>query len=278
MMRCPPSDLSEGDVHLWVAFPDEWAAPSQIASARDILDSAEIARMERFHFPEHRHLFLVSHLLVRKALSHYSDLPPGAWRFTNDEHGKPLIDRAAQPVSLSFSLAHTAGLAVVGVARGIAIGVDVERAGRRVDAAGLSRRFFSPEEAAALASRPPGRLEEQFPLYWTLKEAYIKALGLGLSHPLDSFAFHLTGENPYRIAFSAVDPQDPEKWRFALIEPRRPYIAAVCAASIRHKPFVLKCYHALPSGESAPLSAAPLGLSSGVVCAPGTDVQRTDGS
>lgn len=267
-MRCPPSDLSDGDVHLWVAFPDEWAAPSQIASARDILDSDEIYRMERFHFPEHRHLFLVSHRLVRTALSHYSDLPPDAWRFTNDENGKPMIDPAAAPVSLSFSLAHTAGLAVVGVGRGIDIGVDIEAAGRRVDAAGLSRRFFSPVEAAVLQSLPSGRLEEQFPLYWTLKEAYIKALGLGLSHPLDSFAFHLTGERPYRIDFSAADPQDPQKWRFALIEPRRPYVAAVCAASIRHQPFELSCYRAFPSGESAPLSIAPLGLSAGVVFAP----------
>lgn len=264
-MRCPLSDLPEGDVHLWVAFPDEWTAPSQIASARDILDSGEITRMERFHFPEHRHLFLVSHLLVRTALSHYSDLLPGAWRFMNDEHGRPLIDPTAEAVSLSFSLAHTEGLAVVGVTRGIAIGVDVEQTGRRVDAAGLSRRFFSPEEAAALENLPPGRLEEQFSQYWTLKEAYIKALGLGLSHPLDSFAFHLTGEGPHRIGFSAVEPQNPEKWRFALIEPRRSYVAAVCTASIRHKPCELRCYHAFPSGESTPLSIVPLGLSAGVV-------------
>ncbi|HBB16517.1 MAG: hypothetical protein A3J94_04865 [Syntrophus sp. RIFOXYC2_FULL_54_9] len=266
MMRCFPCDLSEGEVHLWAAFPDEWTAPSLIASARDILDGDEIARMERFRFPEHRHLFLVSHLLVRMALSHYSDLPPEAWRFTNDEKGKPLIDPAAQPVSLSFSLAHTEGLAVVGVAGGSDIGVDVEAVGRRVDSAGLSRRFFSPQEAAVLENLPPGRLEEQFPLYWTLKEAYIKALGLGLSHPLDSFAFRLTGESPYRIDFSADEPQDSEKWRFALIEPRRSYIAAVCVASVRHQPFELRCYHAFPSGESAPLSAAPLGLSAGVVC------------
>ena len=267
-MRCPLSNLPEGDVHLWVAFPDEWAAPSQIASACDILNGDEIARMERFLFPEHRHLFLVSHFLVRTALSHYWDLPPGAWRFMNDVNGRPLIDPVAEPVSLSFSLAHTAGMAVVGVARGSEIGVDVEQTGRRVDAAGLSRRFFSPEEVAALENLPSGRMEEQFPLYWTLKEAYIKALGLGLSHPLDSFAFHLTGESPYRIDFSAVDPQDPEKWRFALIEPRRPYVTAVCTASIRHKPFELRCYHAFSSGESAPLSIAPLGLSAGVVCAP----------
>jgi 4'-phosphopantetheinyl transferase len=258
-------DLPEGDVHLWAAFPDEWAASSRIASARDILDDGEIARMERFRFPGHRHLFLVSHLLVRTALSRYADLPPDAWRFTNDENGKPRIDPAAGPVSLSFSLAHTAGLAVVALARGIDVGTDCERIGRRMDAEGLSRRFFAREEVAALENLPPGRREERFPLYWTLKEAYVKALGLGLSHPLDSFAFRLTGKSPYRIDCSADDPQGPEKWRFALIEPRRSYVTAVCAASLWNKPFVLRCYRAFPSGESAPLSAAPLGLSAGVV-------------
>lgn len=269
IMRRPLCDLPEGEVHLWVAFPDEWTAPSRISSARNILDGEEIARMERFHFPEHRHLFLVSHLLVRTALSHYSGLPPGAWRFINDKNGRPMIDPVTEPVSLSFSLAHTSGLAVVGVTRKSAIGVDVEAAGRRVDAAGLSRRFFSPAEASMLESLPAGLLAEQFPLYWTLKEAYVKALGLGLSHPLDSFTFRLTGRGPCRIDFSADDPQDPEKWRFALIEPRRPYVAAVCAASTEHKPFEFKCYHALPSDESAPLESTLLGLSAGVVFAPG---------
>jgi len=264
-MRSPLSTLPEGDIHLWVAFPDEWAAPSQIAAARDILAPDEIARMERFRFPEHRHLFAVSHLLVRTALSYYSDLPPCAWRFVNDENGKPKIDPVAEADALSFSLAHTKGLAVVGMAGGTDIGVDVERTGRRVDAEGLSRRFFSTEEAAILESLPPDRLDEQFPRYWTLKEAFIKALGLGLSHPLDSFAFRLTGESPCRIDFSAAEPQDPRKWRFALIEPRQRYIIALCAASIQDKPVTLRCYHASPSGESAPLRAEPLGLSAGVV-------------
>ncbi len=271
IMSVPPNDMPEGDVHLWVAFPDEWKDPSLIASAIDILDDEEIARMGRFHFPEHRHLFLVSHLLVRRALSHYADLPPGAWRFKNDEKGRPLIDPAIEPVSLSFNLAHTAGLAVVGVTRGGEVGVDAERIGRSVKAAKLSRRFFSPEEAAALETLPPGRLEELFPLYWTLKEAYIKALGFGLSHPLDSFAFRLTGELPHRIDFSAADPQDPERWRFALIEPRRPYVAALCVASIQNKPCELRCCHAFPSSETATLSCAPLGLSAGVVYAPAGD-------
>jgi len=258
-------DLSDGGVHLWFAFPDEWKDPTLSESARHLLGDEEMTRMERFHFPEHRHLYLVSHLLLRTTLSRYSDLLPKSWRFVNNDHGKPRLDPDSGPIPLCFSLSHTKGLSVVGVTREGEIGADVEQADRSVHAAELSRRFFSPEETAALEKLPPGRLQGQFPLYWTLKEAYVKALGGGLSHPLDSFSFRLTGERPHRIGFSAEKPQDPEKWRFALIAPRPQSIAAVCVASAKHKAIELSCSLALPSGETEPLNGAPLGLSGGVV-------------
>ncbi|MBA4422456.1 MAG: 4-phosphopantetheinyl transferase [Syntrophus sp. (in: bacteria)] len=258
-------DLPNGGVHLWFAFPDEWEDPTLIESACHLLGDEEMTRRERFHFPEHRHLYQVSHLLLRTTLSRYSDLLPKSWRFINNDHGKPRLDPDAGPIPLCFSLSHTKGLAVVGVTREGEIGVDVERAGRSVHAAELSRRFFSPEETEALEKLPPGRLQAQFPLYWTLKEAYIKALGRGLSHPLDSFSFRLTGERPHRIGFSAQEPQDPEMWRFALIAPRPQSVAAVCVASAKNKAIELSGYIALPSGEMAPLNGALLGLSAGVV-------------
>lgn len=220
--------------------------------------------MERFRFPEHRHSYLVSHLLLRMTLSRYSDLLPNTWRFINNDHGKPRLDPDAGPASLRFSLSHTKGLSVVGVTREGVIGVDVEQADRSVHAAELSRRFFSPEENAALKKPPSGRLREQFFLYWTLKEAYIKALGRGLSHPLDSFSFRLTEERPHRIGFSAEKPQDPEKWRFALIAPRPRSVAAVCVASAEHRTIELSGAIASPSGGTEPLQGAPLGLSAGV--------------
>jgi 4'-phosphopantetheinyl transferase len=256
-------ELAEGEVHLWFAFPDEWADPVLIASAHDILDAGEIARMERFHFPAHRQLFLVSHVLLRTTLSRYADLRPIAWRFVNNDHGKPLIAPEARAIGHSFSLAHTAGLAVVALTRGRDVGVDVEQADRSVDAPALSRRFFSPEEASALKKLPAEQLQEQFPRYWTLKEAYIKALGRGLSHPLDSFAFRLTGERPCRIGFSAADPQHPEQWRFALLEPRQRSVAAVCVAADRSETVSMRCYHALPAGVAAPLRCEVIGLSAG---------------
>lgn len=258
-------DLPDGGVHLWFAFPDEWRDPALLESAGHLLDDEEMTRMERFHFPEHRHSYLVSHLLLRTTLSRYSDLLPNTWRFINNDHGKPRLDPDTGPTAFNFSLSHTKGLSVVGVTREGEIGADVEQADRSVQAAELSRRFFSSEENAALEKMPSDRLREQFLLYWTLKEAYIKALGRGLSHPLDSFSFRLVGERPYRIGFSAEKPQYPKKWRFALIAPRPQSVAAVCVASAEHKAIELSGYIALPSGDTKPLNGAPLGLSAGTV-------------
>jgi 4'-phosphopantetheinyl transferase len=258
-------DLPDCGVHLWFTFPDEWKAPTLIDSARHLLDDEELTRMERFRFPEHRHLYLVSHLLLRTTLSRYSYVLPNAWRFVTNDYGKPRLDPDAGSVPLCFSLSHTRGLSVVGVTREGEIGVDVEQEDRSVNAAELSRRFFSPEETEALDKLPPGRLQGQFPLYWTLKEAYIKALGRGLSHPLDSFSFRLMGERPHRIGFSAEEPQEPQKWRFALIAPRPQSVAALCVASAENKVVELSCYLALPSGETELLKGALFGLSAGVV-------------
>jgi 4'-phosphopantetheinyl transferase len=275
LLAKPFFDLSEGEVHLWFALPGEFNDPVLVASARDVLDSGEIARMERFRFPEDRRLFLVSHLLVRMALSHYAERSPVQWRFVRNDHGKPQIDPAMGASSLTFSLAHTAGVAVVGVTKERDIGVDVERRDRRVNARGLIRRFFSPAEAAELGKLPSARLRDRFFLYWTLKEAYIKALGRGLSLPLHSFGFQLAGRRPYRIGFTGFPGAEEGKvagtWRFALISPRPPYIAAMGVASDPAQGVTLRCYRVEPSGEAAPLACVPfvcqtIALSAGVNC------------
>jgi 4'-phosphopantetheinyl transferase len=261
-------DLSDGEVHLWCAASGENDDPALIEAARRILSGEEIARMERMHFPRDRHLFLVSHLLVRTTLSHYAGRPPGAWRFVQSEHGKPLILAETKPSPLRFSLAHTAGLAVVAVTCESDIGVDVERVDRPVKVRELINRFFSPEETAELGKLPPGRLQDHFFLYWTLKEAYIKALGRGLSHPLDSFGFHLAGVRPYRIGISGTDLPVSGSFRFALIEPLPSYVAALSVLSARPEPVILRCYQAVLPGGATPLIREPVGLSAGIACLP----------
>ena len=254
-------DLPESEIHIWFAFPGEAGGPQGTASVGPVLDKGEETRMERLSFPDDRRLFGAGHILVRKALSQYSEILPHEWRFVKEAHGKPGIDPDLHSTPLSFSLAHTKGLAVVAVTKGVEIGVDVERTDRLVDAAGLSRRFFSPEETAALWELSPERLRERFLLYWTLKESYIKALGLGLSLPLNSFSFRIEGEIPFRIAFSGNDPDGREGWRFCLFRPAPGYVTAVGVFSSRPDPVRIRCFHTLLTERMSPLSFEIVGLS-----------------
>jgi 4'-phosphopantetheinyl transferase len=256
-------ELPEDEVHLWVAYADEWGEPALTASARGVLESRETARAERFRSPQPRQLFLLSRILLRTTLSRYAKTVPGTWRFVVNDHGKPRIAPESGPTAPEFNLAHTAGIAVLAVAAGRDVGVDVENRSRRARVRQLIDRFFAPEEAAEMGKLPAADLHDRFFLTWTLKEAYIKALGRGLAQPLDSFAFQLTGERPLQIDFCAAPPQDPHKWRFVVVEPRPDVIAAVCVAAEAPESLRLRCYRALPGGDSAPLIGKTLALSEG---------------
>ena len=267
--------LPEGEVHLWWSDPGETDDPDLDERARRVLGGEEVARMERMRFEKGRRLFLVSHLLVRTALSHYSDRNPADWRFVRGAHGKPsLAPEMGQP-PLKFNLAHTAGLAVVGVTRDAEIGVDVERKDRSVKARELMDRFFAPEEAAELGVLPPDMLRDRFFLTWTLKEAYLKALGLGLAQPLGSFALRLdsperpggvrpSGAVPLRIRFSGLDLPASFGPRFVLVAPRLPFVAALCVFSDRPGDLSVRCCGPAPPGDAAPLPCEAVGLSDGI--------------
>jgi 4'-phosphopantetheinyl transferase len=211
--------------HVWYTFTDEIADPALLADYRAVLSAEEIARLDRFHFEKHRHTFLVSHAMVRAVLSLYVELPPAEWSFVIGSQGKPEI---ANPISLPlrFNLSHTQGLAAVIVALGRNVGVDVEHLARREIDIELAERYFAPAEVAALRALPEPDCRERFFHYWTLKEAYIKARGLGLSLPLDGFAFHLEGDSP-EITFTERIADDSAAWQFARHRPGPDHALAV---------------------------------------------------
>ena len=153
-----------------------------------LLSIDECRRMERFAFDRDRKRFLLSHGLLRVILSRYVDEDPHQLRFEVSAQGKPhLIGRDSRPASVQFSLAHSAECAVGGVARGRAIGVDVEAIRRDVEALALAERFFAPEEARRLNEADGESQRSLFYRYWTAKEAYLKARGVGLSDGLNRF-------------------------------------------------------------------------------------------
>ncbi|MFW5857631.1 MAG: 4'-phosphopantetheinyl transferase family protein [Planctomycetota bacterium] len=175
--------------------PDAVAESALEAHYRTTLDDEERARADRFHFDRDRRLYVASHALVRLALADaVPTIEPANWRFVRNAYGKPSV-ASGEAGEVRFNLSHTRGMAVVGIAWGRAIGIDIESLDRKRgpgDPAELERladRFFAPAEAAAVRAAPPAAKTEAFFVRWTLKEAYIKARGMGVSLPLDRFAW-----------------------------------------------------------------------------------------
>ena len=217
-MRIPLLDASRSPVDapvLWVCDSAEISDQSLLDRYRQLLDPVELARLERFRFATDRHLFLVSHALLRCVLARSLGREPESLGFECGAHGKPrLSGQDSASAALAFNLSHSGGQAVVAVQAGAAaIGVDIEshRPERRFDA--IAHRFFSPEEVAALRALQADARSERFFDLWTLKEAYIKARGMGLQLPLGDFGFSFQGDTVLFSAKASLDPA-PWRWRF----------------------------------------------------------------
>lgn len=177
-----------------------------------VLDATERARAQQFRFAPDRQSYVAAHGLLRHALSRLTGHLPETWRFAAGPHGKPHLADPPPGCRLRFSISHTRGMAAVAVAQGMEVGVDVEAADRAGLDLALAERFFAPEEAAGLrAIHDARRAREHFIALWTLKEAFVKALGTGLAQPLDSFAFH--GLAPPRLTLHDPRLGPPQAWR-----------------------------------------------------------------
>src|SRR5574340_1102536 len=191
--------LADGQVDLWYVFLEMATDPALLASYWGLLSDDEQRRQQRFVVESPRHQFLVARALLRTVLSKYGDCEPRQWGFETNAYGKPAIVQPAG-CALRFNLSHTHGLAVCAVTLGREVGVDVEWLGRRHDnRLDLARRFFAAADVAAMEQCPVQHRDELFVELWTLKEAYVKARGKGLSIPLSSFALTLRADRPAEL-------------------------------------------------------------------------------
>jgi 4'-phosphopantetheinyl transferase len=193
--------LQPDEVHVWVADLD--ASAAEIDAYRRLLAADECERAGRLRFEQLRVRFVAGRGILRRLLGRYLQVAPGEVGFVYGPHGKPalaaplgLASHGMRP-SLAFNLAHSHNIAVYALAQAGRIGVDVEQMREVIEREQIVERFFSAHERQALAELPPVQREEAFFLCWTRKEAYLKALGAGMSFPLDRFSVSLKpGEPP----------------------------------------------------------------------------------
>ncbi len=235
------------EAHLWIARPGEIRDPELLLGYDALLTNDEREKVARFRFEKDRHTSLVTRALVRTVLSRYADVSPGDWRFVANEYGKPEISEPREKRSLRFNLSHTEGLVVCLVGRDRELGVDVEDRTRGGDLLDVADRFFSPFEVKALRTLPPEERMDRFFLYWTLKESYIKARGMGLAISLAAFSFDLDSPGSgIRILFDPSLEDDPGRWQFSAMGYGRRHAIAVGMALKRRRDVKIVLREAVP--------------------------------
>jgi 4'-phosphopantetheinyl transferase len=222
----PRAPLGSSDVHVFVASPDDASSPSDRAHCRSLLCERERARCDRFVFERDRTLYLVAHALLRSALSCFTGVEPSAWRFVHNAFGRPEIARGFVDKPIRFSLSHTHGLAIVAVALDRDVGVDVEEVRCSLSMDDVASYALTARERGALEAMRGVERRRRFFEIWTLKEAYIKAIGTGLSTPPDRIELAWTGAGP-NVSFDRKLRDDARRWTFLQLFPSTQHVAAV---------------------------------------------------
>lgn len=217
-----PAPLARDEVHVWNIDLNRDPSPFL-----DLLSVEELRRAECFRFEQDREHFLVARGMLRALLARYLGAAPTALCFVYGEHGKPRL--VAPETGLRFNLSHSHGRALIAVAEGRDVGVDLEYVHRRVAEERVARRYFSPEEVAALRALPPAERKAAFFRGWSRKEAYLKARGDGIHYGLRHFTVSLAPDEPAALLANTLHPEEVTRWTLRNLDVGPDFAACVAA-------------------------------------------------
>ncbi len=217
-------DLKPNEIYFFYCMVDTLADPLLLERYRSEISASERAKTDRYVFEKDRHRCLVTRALARYVLSACTNVQPGALEFTQNQYGKPDLKPGCVTEPIRFNISHSGGMTACAVALGCAVGVDVERRRDDIDLS-LADRYFTASEASYIHSRTAGSRPAAFFDIWTLKEAYIKARGMGLSIDLNCFGFEI-GHDIQIYMENDLDDR-PDRWSFFQFTPEPDYHAAI---------------------------------------------------
>lgn len=201
--------LATNQLHVWQS--DINITKIQAGRIYSILSKKEKARASRFKFEEHRLKFIAARATLRKILSHYLSIDPNAISFTENKYGKPGLKDEINKSSIFFNISHSHNMALFAISNEENIGIDIEAVNRKIDFDEISKRFFSDRENEHIQALPISQKSIDFYKIWTAKEAFIKAIGQGLSFPLKEFEISLNN-NTISLASIYGDPNKASTW------------------------------------------------------------------
>ena len=222
----PPKNfkLSSDDVHVWRATLDQPAEyVSQLAQS---LSEDERLRAERFYFERDRSRFIVGRGLLRFILSRYLEIAANKLQFCYSSRGKPELVETSGAYKLRFNVSHSQEIVLYAVTRDRSIGIDVEHIRPMPEAEQIVNSFFSVYENNVFERLPLCQKQLAFFHCWTRKEAFVKAIGDGLSLPLDQFDVSLIPGEPARLLGIKGD-RTCSSWSLQDLTPAPDYVAAL---------------------------------------------------
>lgn len=229
--------LGHDRIHVWRAALDQ--PPSTIEAFLQTLADDERTRAGKFRFQRDREHFIVARGVLRALLGRYLDQQPEQLRFSYSPYGKPALADDSSTGGLRFNISHASGLALFAFTRSREIGLDIEYLRDDFDCGQIAKHYFSRREVAALCALPAETQTLAFFNCWTRKEAYIKALGEGLSHPLDQFDVSLAPGEPAALLSAGNDSQEASRWFLRELAPGPGYVAAL---AVEGKDCRLSCW------------------------------------
>jgi 4'-phosphopantetheinyl transferase len=219
----PPDSLNLESHHVDVWRLSLNLLADSVKLTESTLSADETERAARFHFEVDKKRFLVTHNALRKILGRYLHRDPAELKFSLNQYGKPALINSA----LEFNLSHSGDFALIAVTQGRKIGVDVERIRQGISSHVIAQQYFSKAEVAELQSLPIEQRESAFFTCWTRKEAYIKAQGLGLALPLESFDVSLTPGQPAILRATRPDEKESACWTLLSLDVVSNYAGAL---------------------------------------------------
>jgi len=222
--------LKPDEVHVWAASLERTESERNVLFESLSVDEKE--RANRFHFDRDRYHYIAGRGILRLLIGQYLNIVPGQLGFTYGVYGKPKLAAGyqLQDGRFEFNLSHSHGMALYAFAIDREVGVDIEPIRPLSDAHSIAERFFSAREYKQFTAVPPSLQSQAFFNCWTRKEAYIKAIGDGLSCPLDAFDVTLTPGRPAQLLQVHGSVTEAEKWKLYSLLPKHGYIGAVIAA------------------------------------------------
>jgi 4'-phosphopantetheinyl transferase len=217
--------LARGEIHLWLA--SLILPPEALTACHRFLSFEELAMAARFRFARDRNDFVAAHGMLRWLLAGYVGRAPHELRFSRNASGKPSLDHEFAGGVLRFNISYSRGAAIFGIALEREIGVDIEcESTNAVEGIDMLTECLAPNERAALRSLCPRARARAFFMFWTLKEAFLKAHGDGLSFPLSLLDVSAVPAGHPRILSSGGGFEDGECWTLRTIRVFPGYAAA----------------------------------------------------